>query len=215
MQVRNVPTPSKDSKTINTANLSADIKQGPKVVKQNPQAQEDSIDKVTLMEPGLFRVNIPEQFNFPPEKILQEIMDPTSAQTATAPYYRYQSNDNISTYEIGYIRLPDQNFRLKSLQTILDDLTRGEIARLQGSLKKEITINESNTFSRREVEIESNVDNLYAREFLIINRPYAYIICFTSKNPAKLNAKKAESFFSSFELFEQNGPRTIIVESVT
>jgi len=168
---------------------------------------------VTHFEPGIFEAKIPEKLNFPPDKILQEVLDPLSGKNVTAPYFRYRSSDNISTYEIGYIRLPEENFQVKTIEMILDDLTKGELARLQGNLKKESTVNESIYLSKREIEIESNPNQLFAREVLIVNRPYAFVICYTSQNKNNLYAKKAETFFNSFELFKQESPKTIMVSS--
>lgn len=168
---------------------------------------------IELLEPGLFKVVIPEALNYPPDKILQEVTDSSTMQTTTAPYYRYQSAEGQSTYEIGYIRLPEQNFQMKSIQNILDDLTRGEVARLQGVLKKETTNNQSSYLSTREIEIESVTDSLFAREYLVVNRPYAFILCFTSNNKKALYSKKAAQFFDSLELFQGSVPKTIIISS--
>ncbi|MDX1921375.1 MAG: hypothetical protein SFU25_11665 [Candidatus Caenarcaniphilales bacterium] len=170
-------------------------------------------NNVELLEPGLFKVVIPEALNYPPDKILQEVTDPTTMQTTTAPYYRYQSSEGQGTYEIGYIRLPEQNFQAKTVPTILDDLTRGEVSRLQGTLKKETTNNQTSYLSTREIEIESVTDNLFAREYLVVNRPYAFILCLTSNNKKALHSKKAAQFFDSFELFQGSVPKTIIVSS--
>lgn len=174
-------------------------------------------DLPTLLEPGLFQIQMPEQFTYPPYKVLQEIPDPESGQSLSMPYYRYQSADNISTYEIGYIRLPDDRFQSKSHEQILNDLTQGELSRVQGLLRKEITTNQNAQMSSREIHIESVTNGLYAREMLIINRPYIYIICFTSKNKNNLFSPTTEKYFSSFSLFKQNNimPKAIIINSET
>jgi len=182
-------------------------------IKDIEDQRQRSVGSVTHIEPGIFEAKIPEKLAFPPDKVLQEVIDPVSGKSVSAPYFRYQSNDNLSTYEIGYIRLPEENFQFKSLETILDDLTKGEISRLQGTLKKETTVNESIYSAKREIEIESNANDLHAREVLIVSRPYAFVVCYTSKSENNLYAKKAEEFFSSFQLFKQETPKTIIVSS--
>ncbi len=162
----------------------------------------------TLIEPGLYQVQFPEQFAFAPEKMLIQL-----APNASAPYYRYQSSDNISTYEISYVRFPDETFQQKASGKILDDLTEGEISRFQGVLKKESTVNESSNLIKREFEIESAQNGLYVRSMLILNRPYIYLVCYTSKNKSNLYSARIQSFFDSFKLFEQVAPQTIIVSS--
>jgi hypothetical protein len=165
-------------------------------------------NRKTLIEPGLYRVDFPENFSFPPEKILLQLSSDISA-----PYYRYQSNDNISTYEISYLRFPDSAFQSKSLKQILDDLTDGELGRFQGVLKKESTVNESSNLVKREIEIQANQNDLFVRTYLILNRPYVYLVCYTSKNKNNLYSAKTQSFFDSFKLYEQAAPQTIVMSA--
>ncbi len=176
---------------------------------------KNSESTTLLKEEGLFQILIPEAFSSLPYKVLQEIPDPESGQSLSMPYYRYQSADNISTYEIGYIRLPEDRFQSKSHEQILNDLTQGELSRMQGLLRKEITTNQSFQLSNREIHIESVTNGLYAREILTINRPYIYIICFTSKNKNNLFSSQTEKYFSSFNLFKQDNimPKAIIINS--
>lgn len=161
-----------------------------------------------LVEPGLYQVEFPEKFSFPPEKILVQTEDGSNV-----PVYRYQSSDGISSYEISYIRHSEETFAKFTAQKVLDDLTQNELNRWQGSLKKETTTSESPYFLRRDLEINSSQNNIYIREMLIINRPYVYLICFSSSNKKNLYSAKAQFFFDSFKIFEQSAPQTIIVQS--
>jgi hypothetical protein len=160
----------------------------------------------TLIEPGLYQVQFAEKFAFAPEKILVQLSPGVSA-----PVYRYPSQDSISNYEISYVRYPDETFQNVNVQKILDDLTQNELNRWQGILKKETTISESINLIKREIEITSNQNNLFVRTMLIISRPYVYLVCFSSKNKNNLYNSKTQFFFTSFKLFEQSAPQTIIV----
>jgi hypothetical protein len=162
-----------------------------------------------LIERGLYQVEFPEKFSFPPQKILAQTEDGLSA-----PVYRYQSSDGISSYEISYIRHLDETFLKFSAQKVLDDLTQNELSRWQGLLKKETTTNESVYLLRRDLEIASSQNNVYVREMLIVNRPYVFLVCFSSSNRNNLYGSKAQFFFDSFKIFEQSAPQTIIVQSV-
>jgi hypothetical protein len=177
----------------------------------NSTKQEDKTSKTqdtTLIEPGLYQVEFPERFNFPPEKLLLQL-----TQDSSAPYYRYQSNDNVSTYEISYVRFPEDTFAQKNASAILNDLTQGELTRFSAILKKETTSNESANLIKREIELQSGDGSLFIRTMLIVNRPYVYLVCYTSKNKGNLYNSKIQAFFDSFRLFEQMSPKTIIVNS--
>lgn len=163
-----------------------------------------------ILEAGLFEIQIPEKLTYPPDKYLQEVTDPNSMQSITAPYYRYRSNDGVSWYEVGYMRLPESRFQEKNVDEIMDDLTKGELERFQGLLIKETTVNKNLYSSSREIEIQSNSTGIFARELLVINRPYVFIVSYTSKTQNNLQTQNVNKYFSSFNLFTTDQPNTIV-----
>ncbi len=170
-----------------------------------------------LIEPGLFQLIIPERFNYPPEENSQVIKN--GELSAPFTFYRYQSNDKQSIYEVSFIRLPRELFEQKSKPEIFADLRDGELARLNGELQRESTSYTSPTSIRQDLEIVGFVDTdelpfkLYTHTAIVLASPYAIIQSFSSKDQAKLTSKEKKVFFESFKLYEDKTSSTVRIAS--
>ncbi|MDX1918655.1 MAG: hypothetical protein SFT81_05895 [Candidatus Caenarcaniphilales bacterium] len=169
----------------------------------------------TLIEPGLFELKIPEKFDSPPARDARIIQDAATNQSAQYTLFRYEAGTHI--YEVGFVRFPDEIFQQKSTNQMLDDLRNGERERFKGMIRKEISNYTSQNLLRRELEIEAGGFDppIFARTILLINRPYAFLVSFSSQSQSDLNSIKTNAYFDSFRVFRQPTNQTIIVNADT
>ncbi|MFN5538842.1 MAG: hypothetical protein ACK481_02105 [Candidatus Melainabacteria bacterium] len=171
-------------------------------------------DETILAEPGIYEIKIPEKFSFAPECVSRVLQ----AGGLDAPYRlcRYQSVDNVSTYEVSYTRFPSEIFQNRSTQEFMDNLRNGELRQFPGTLKDEKTVNLDLNLLKRDLEIESRNkgDAVYIKTTFIISKPYIYLIRFTSSNRSNLFANKTKAFFDSFRLTQASSPQTIMIDSI-
>ena len=182
-------------------------------VQKNNNSEINNQESFPLLEPGLFKIDIPEKFDYPPRRTSSEIRDSSGNFSASLTIFSYDLAEN--SYQVGFVRYPNEVFQKNSTDNLLQNLRDGQIKDYRAILLKESTSYDAHNIVRRELEMRADMigEKLFIRSSIIISEPFVFVISFTARTQEDLYKTKAQKFFDSFRLFRQESNRTVVVGS--
>jgi|GEM_PF-6402730 len=169
----------------------------------NSPEEEKAQTSFPIIEPGIFKVHIPEKLNHIPhvsEYNLKAAGD--SEEQANLKVYSYQGQQG--KYQVAFIRYSGKIFQESSSENLLEGLKLGRLRDYNGTLQKEETEYLIPGQTKKRILIRSGNSHILS-EFTLIE-PYVIMLSYSIASLDESQLSQSEEFFSSLEVFLKGQP---------